>query len=175
MSKNLSAAKLVSRSVSIVDSQKPATAADVAVAATLIPSARQKKGWTVDPRVVEPFSNLLMQSKLRSVSHELAIIGIDVDQLLKWADEAAPLLATLARLNESTGRVQQRLVELNKRIKAGRTRLIRAHKAADSSTPLAQALQGLVGLRANQMVQVKRTRTQSKKHRRAAARASTPS
>jgi hypothetical protein len=175
MSKPTIAGFRVSRKPSTANVQAPATVADVALAATLITSARAKKGWVADPRLVETFSNPLMQGKLRGASKELAVVGIDVEQLLECADEGAPLLAALLRLNESTGRVQQRLVELNKRIKSGQTRLIHAHQAAAPSTTLAQALQGLVGLRANQVIQAKRSRTRTKKRKKGAARPSTPS
>jgi hypothetical protein len=96
------------------------------------------------------------------VSKELAILGIHVDEILQAADEGATALGALGRLDESTGRVHQRVTELNKRLLNGQTQLLKAKKTSSSGTTLANALRGLAGLRQKQVTQSKRVRTKTK-------------
>lgn len=103
-----------------------------------------------------------MQASLRSIHKELSILGINVDDLIQAADEGASALGALGRLDESTGRVHQRVTELNKRLLNGQTLLLKAKKTSASGTALATSLRGLAGLRQKQVAQTKRTKTKTK-------------
>lgn len=155
--------------VSTVD---PATADDVTLAATLIPSGRKDRRWTVSSTLIDTFANPKMQDKLGSIASALKALGIDVDYIVQAANEAAMALGAMQRLDESAGRVQQRLTELNKRLLGVQTQLLSARRTARSGTPIAAALSGLASLRQKQVTQAKRVRTKAKKAKSKASQAS---
>jgi hypothetical protein len=113
-----------------------------------------------------------MQSSLEAVANELGVLGIDVQDIVGTAAEANTLFQSLQRLDESAGRVHQRVTELNKRLLNGQNALLDARKTAAPGTSLAKALRGLAGLRQKQVTQAKRVRTTSKKAKKKAAQGS---
>ena len=146
----------------------PATAADAARAAKLVPSVRKQRGWVATATLGETFANAGMQQNLRTAQQEFTALGIDVEGPLAVANEALELLGSLTRLDESAGRVHQRVVELNKRLTTFQTTLLQARGTAAPGTPIANATRGLAGLRGKQVAQIKKLRNKTIKAKKAA-------
>jgi hypothetical protein len=141
----------------------PANAEDVATAADLIPATGIPPGKEITSRFIDPFATPKMQQKLQSIQGDVSSFsGCDVPDALKLANEGAMLLGTYQRLQNSTGRVRQRLVQINKRLNVYRGSFVQAQRAAAPGSAVAKGLAGLAGLRNTELTAQKAKRTKKK-------------